>query len=302
MSTSVKFWIDGEIVGGGEAKVAALDRGFQYGDGVFETIRAEGGSAFFLDEHLARMRRGLDALGIALPEAEERARATVRALVRAFAPHAVLTVKVIATRGTGPAGPTSRGEFRTTMLAYARADATPRPEALSAVTSTVVRNERSKLTNVKSLNFLEMLLARAEAESAGADEAIVLNTQGSIAEASAANVFAVNGGRIVTPPDEDGCLPGIVRAAVIGAAGRIGIKVSCESLSPGELAAADEAFLTNSRIGVAPLVELDGKRVGEGRTGKITLRAREAFREAELASGTALYHQDTKDTKNTDEA
>jgi aminodeoxychorismate lyase len=284
MTGSSWAWIDGDLSPADEARVGVLDRGLQYGDGVFETLRAERGRVFFLEEHLERMARGLVVLGIEFSEAGARAREAIEAVLAALAEEPAATVKVIATRGTGGAGPSTRRVFRPTLIVTGRPDAPERPEAVRAITSTVVRNERSPLCGVKSLNYLEMTLARGEAEAAGVEEAILLNTRGRVSEASAANVFLVRESRLLTPSLGEGCLPGIVRAVVLRAAAACGIDAAEGPVVPGDLTGADELFLTNSRIGVAPLVELDGKAMGEGVAGPLTERIREAFRQAELAS------------------
>ncbi|MHC4199411.1 MAG: aminotransferase class IV [Planctomycetota bacterium] len=293
MSTpSAKRWVwtrapasgDSSLVPADEARVSPLDRGFQYGDGVFETLRAEGGKVFFLEAHLERMRSGIDALGIDLPDAARVAREGLAAVLEKVGPEGAAALKVIVTRGTGPAGPSTRGDFAPSVVVTGSVDPRGRPASMRAITSSVVRNERSPVARVKSLNYLEMVLARREAEARGAEEAIVLNTHGRVAEASAANVFAVRGEGLLTPPVEEGCLPGIVRAEVLRLAPSVGLDVAVEPLTIGRLREADEAFLTNSRIGVVPLVEFDGKVVGRGEPGAVSGRVREALRAAELAS------------------
>ena len=274
------------LVPADEAKLSPLDRGLQYGDGVFETLRAEGGRAFFLEAHLERMRSGLDTLGIDLPDAARIAREGLAAVLGGLADEGAAALKVIVTRGTGPAGPSTRGSFSSSVIVTGSVDPRERPASMRAITSSIVRSERSPVAQVKSLNYLEMILARREAEARGVDEAMVLNTHGRVAEASAANVFVVRGKGLLTPPVEEGCLPGIVRAEVLCLAPSVGLDVAVEPLAIEALGGADEAFVTNSRIGVAALVELDGSPVGGGVPGLLTERLRSAFRESELASAT----------------
>jgi len=280
-------WTGGEVVAASRASLSPLDRGLQYGDGVFETLRAEGGRAFFLGAHLARLASGLATLRIEGPDACDRARIGVRAVLGKLE-NDTATVKIIVTRGVGPAGPAVGGDYRTSVIVTGRADTAGRPERTSAIVSTITRNERSPLVCVKSLNYLEMVLARAEAADAGADEAIVLNTAGRVAEASATNVFAVLDGRLVTPSVGEGCLPGIVRAEVLRLAREGGADnvVDCVEgrLELRDLRHAEEAFLTNSRVGVTALTALDGQPIGDGGTGRLTERLRAEFRAAELRS------------------
>ncbi len=280
-------WTGGDVVTASRAHLSPLDRGLQYGDGVFETLRAEDGRAFFLDAHLARLRSGLATLRIESPDACDLAREGVRAVLGELGTDTA-TIKITVTRGVGPAGPGVGGDYRASTIVTGRVDTAARPERMSAIVSGVVRNERSPLTRVKSLNYLEMVLARAEAADAGADEAIVLNTAGRVAEASAANVFAELDGRLVTPSVDDGCLPGVVRAEVLRLARADGIDCVEGRLGAGDLRRAEEAFLTNSRIGVTALTVLDGQPVGDGEAGRLTERLRAEFRESELLSATPV--------------
>lgn len=275
------------LVPGEEARVSPFDRGFQYGDGVFETLRAEDGKVFFLEAHLERLRSGLGTLGIDLRDAARIAREGLTAVLGRLGHEGAAGLKVTVTRGTGPAGPSTRGSFVPSIVVTGSVDARERPVSMRAIISSIACNERSPVAQVKSLNYLEMILARREAEARGTEEAIVLNTHGRVAEASAANVFAVRGKGLLTPPVEEGCLPGIVRAEVLRVAPSVGLDVAVEPLTVGTLREADGAFLTNSRIGVAALVELDGKAVGRGEPGTVSGRLREALRAAELASGVA---------------
>lgn len=276
-------WLGGEVVAASEATVPLLDRGPQYGDGVFETLRAEDGAAFLLDEHLARLRSGLATIGIDGSGICDLAREGTRAVLGRLGRGAAM-VKVMVTRGLGRGGPLIAGDSRPLVVVTGRDDGAGRPERMTAVSSRVVRNEGSPLAGVKSLNYLEMVLARAEATDAGADEAIVLNTSGRVAEASSANVFALVDGRLVTPSVNEGCLPGIVRAHVLRIARGSGQGCVEGLLGPADLARAEEAFLTNSRIGLAALVEFDGRPVGDGAGGPLTARLRREFRAAEIRS------------------
>jgi len=250
-------------------------------------MRASAGRVCFLKEHIARLLRGLSTLEIDTGSIEERAREGMRQVLDELAGDDTLSVKLIVTRGVGPAGPTMRGGFAPTVIVIGSPDAASRPASMRAVTSSAVRNERSRLCSVKSLNYTKMLLARAQAERAGVDDAIVLNTSGNVAEASAANVYSVVAGSVLTPAASEGCLPGIVRGAVRGVADDLSIGMTLGKLPLETLRCADEAFLTNSRIGVAPLVELDGRPIGSGAAGEVTMRIRDAYLKKEQQSGGA---------------
>lgn len=310
-------WCDGKLSPAGEARVSFLDRGLLHGYGLFETMRAEGGKVFFLGEHLGRMRRGMDVLmmsvhqelrdclskeprqgssearDIALPGLEELARAGMREALGALMMSTresrdseggeAAVVRLTLTRGDVlDAGP-GRPKETPRLFVWARPTG-PRPRKVTAATSRITRNETSPLTGVKALSYLELAQARREAEAAGADEAILLNTRGRLAEASAANVFLVKGQSLVTPSLSEGCLPGIVRSQVLKLAPGLGLEPKERAVGPDELARADEVFITNSRIGVVPLVELDGRPLGEDPR-PVTARLAEAFRAAEVSSG-----------------
>ncbi len=274
-------YLDGAFVPSDEAKVAADDAGLLYGRGLFETFRARRGAVYLLERHFDRLESGARTLGIALG----RTLADVRAAVRELTERCGLEdarVRLTLTAGS-ESGPPS-------LLIQARA-ATDYPEqiyerGMSALVAPGRRNETSPLVRVKSLNYLDNLLAREEARRAGADEALFMNTRGHLADGSATNVFVVREGELLTPPVEDGALPGITRGAVLelAAATRIGAREV--SLTLGDLQGAAEAFLTNAVAGLVPLVSVDGARVGSGKPGLLTRRLRELYEAAATAPPT----------------
>ncbi|MBI3922657.1 MAG: aminotransferase class IV family protein, partial [Armatimonadetes bacterium] len=150
-------------------------------------------------------------------------------------------------------------------------------KGVRAVITSARRNETSPLSRIKSLNFLDKLLARRGARSAGAEEALFLNVEGNVAEAAASNVFLVLGGQLVTPDLSSGLLPGITRAAVIEVGGRLGLQVEERAVSLAELRDADEAFLTNSVVELLPLVSVEGGPIGKGKPGPVTLQLHAAY-------------------------
>ncbi len=276
-------WLDGSYVGAAEARVRADDAGLLYGRGLYETFRARHGSVYRLEDHRQRLQAGARMLGIALPTAL----AQLPAIVRGLAQRCELEDARV--RLTLTAGPVLPGKgARPSLLLQAR-PATDYPEALyergmSAMTAPVRRNETSSLSGVKSLNCLDNLLSREWARAAGADTGLLLNTRGLIAEASTSNVFLVRDGELLTPPVQDGALPGITRGAVLELAVAADMVAREASLRPDDLRPADEAFLTNAAGGVMPLVSLDSADVGSGRPGEITLRIR-ALYEGAAATG-----------------
>jgi len=273
-------WLNGELVPTAGAKVSVLDRGLLYGDGLFETMRAHAGRIFRLEQHINRLRQGADILGIHIPHTDEDLRTAVtEALVGNALSDA--SVRLAVTRGAG-LGPVP-GESELTVFIVAREFA-PYDEELyqrgmTAITATETRNERSSLSQVKSANYLQSILARMEAARNGAHEAILLNTRGYVAEASTSNIFAVKNNTLTTPSLDSGVLPGITRAVVIDLAKQADLDVIERTMPPDDLLAADELFLTNSLMQIMPLTELDGQPIGSGRPGQVTRRMAEAYEE-----------------------
>jgi len=267
--------IDGQLVAEGEAKVSVLDHGLLYGDGLFEGIRVRAGRIFRLDQHLTRLELGARHLGLDLPfDREGRAR-IVRETVRAFG-HREAYVRLLVTRGEGPLGVDPTTCKKPTMVCIAAEiglySAEQRAQGLTLITSSYRRpNPDVQDVAVKTLNYLGSVLAKQEAKKQGADEALLLNQAGRVSEAAVANIFAVHGRTLSTPPAIDGCLEGINRGAVLELAAELGLSVSERSLGRRELLAADEVFLTGSGAGVVGVRSLDGRTIGRGRTGEITL-------------------------------
>jgi len=266
-------YLDGELVAAESAALPASDRGLLYGYGLFETMRAYGGRVFRLAQHYRRLQVGADVLAIPVS-------LTLAALAEAagatLARNGLAGARLRLTVTAGPDG------GRPSLLLTAREVTEYPPElrrrGLAAVVSAVRRNETSPLAGVKSLNCLDNVLAREDAHRRGFGEAILLNTRGFIAEGAASNVFLVRDGKLLTPGIEAGALPGITRRAVLELAAEERLVAEEADLSPGDLAAADEAFLTGSVMEVMPLVGVDGEPVGTGRPGPLTQRLAEGYR------------------------
>lgn len=267
--------IDGTMVSADQAKVSVFDHGLLYGDGLFEGIRIRAGRIFRLERHLARLELGARVLGIELPfDTEQRAR-IVGDTVRAFGRKEAY-VRLLVTRGEGPLGvdPTTCTQPRFICIAaeIGLFDAEQRAHGLAMITSSYRRpNPDVQDVAVKTLNYLGSVLAKQEARQRGADEALLLNQSGRVAEAAVANVFALRGRELSTPPALDGCLPGINRAAVLELGRELGLSVVERSLGRRDLLAADEVFLTGSGAGVIGVRSLDGRAIGNGRAGEVTL-------------------------------
>jgi branched-chain amino acid aminotransferase len=286
----VKVWIDGRVVEAGEARIPVLDHGFLYGDGVFEGIRVLGRRIYKLEGHLARFAVSARAIGLELPGGVAAARAAVMETVRALGRDEAY-VRLIATRGEGPLGvdPTTCPRGRLLCLADALRlfSAETAAAGIELVTVSLRRPPADVLDpRVKSLNYLNNALAKLEARQRGADEALLLNHAGMVAEASAANVFAAIGGRLLTPPPTDGALAGLTRAGVLELAAELGIPAEERTLGRYDLFAADEVFLTGSGAGIVPVRRFDGRTVGAGAPGPLTARIAAAFPDYALRCGT----------------
>lgn len=231
------------------------DRGLLLGDGLFETLLWRDGRLHDVAAHAARMRHGCEVLGLPAPDAGALEAA---ALAAAAGAPGRLAVRLSWTAGGG-----GRGLDRPTApqpRLIARAEPSPRPETPAALATVgAPRNERSPTSRIKSLSYLDQVLARREARERGADEAVQLNLSGMVAGCAAANLFWISGDRLFTPSLDCGVLAGVMRARVIAAAGTLGIAVVEGAFAPTALAEADAVFLTNSLIGVRPAARLDGR-------------------------------------------
>jgi branched-chain amino acid aminotransferase len=245
------FWLNGEFKKDATA-ISIADRGFLLGDGLFETLLLVDGVPAFLSEHLARMTVGAKALKIAVAYGERDIGDAIAALAKrngAGAGHA--SARVSLTRGAGSRGISiASGDFSGTLLITVSAiETSNEPKLTNLIISKHRRNEKSVTARCKTLNYLDNILARNEAMEAGADDALMLNTQGDIACASAANFFAIRSGIVATPPIEGGALPGVVRAALINVVKNEGIQVAEAPIDPTQLSGST-MFITNSLIGL----------------------------------------------------
>jgi branched-chain amino acid aminotransferase/4-amino-4-deoxychorismate lyase len=234
------------------------DRGFALGDGLFETVLAQDGVLLRLAAHLDRLESGCAALGLPAPDRADAEQRMRRALVEAGLEDSRAAVRLTLTAGSG-----GRGLDRP-VAPRPRLVATAAPAAVVAaparlVTATVRRNDQSPAARLKTLAYLDNVLARAEAHRAGADEAVMLNTRGELACAAAANLFWIVDGALITPALECGVLAGTTRARVLACAAVLGATVRETRAGPQALEAAEAIFLTNALIGVRPAAALDGR-------------------------------------------
>lgn len=288
----MKACIDDVLCDAADAKIPVFDHGLLYGDGVFEGMRIWSRRIFCFDAHLARLSTCAKVLAIEVPGGISRVSETVRRTACAHGADDAY-VRLIITRGDGPLGvdPTTCATPRLICIVgpIALFPEAKLARGIDLVTVSQRRPPPDVLDpRVKSLNYLNNALAKLEARQRGADEALLLNTAGAVAEASVANVFVVRDGELCTPPGTDGALEGITRAAVIRLASAAGIQTSVRTLGRFDLFAADEAFLTGSGAGIVPVRTLDTRVIGRGDPGPITRQLREAYYEATRREGVSI--------------
>ena len=275
--------INGEIVPGERAQISVLDNGFTFGDSVYETLRTYGGRPFHLDKHLHRLRRSANRLGIEIPLSDETLGGWLGALLaRSANPESY--IRFIVSRGLGDISyHFERVQGPTVVMVVKPYEPLPESSFRDGVAVAVVgvrRNHPQALDPaIKSCNLLNNILAVREAQAGGGTEAIMLNDRGEVAEGASSNVFLVRGGVLVTPPLHAGILAGITREVLLQLAHTLGIPAHEESFGLAELFAADEVFITSSLKEATPVATIDGRPVGTGRPGPVTLRLLAAFRE-----------------------
>jgi branched-chain amino acid aminotransferase len=285
-------YFDGKYVDSADAKVSVFDHGLLYGDGIFEGIRIYGGNVYRLEDHLERFELSARAIMLTLP------------LTRAQLAEAVCEtcrrnklndgyIRLVVTRGVGDLGlaPWSCAN-PTTFVIASKITLYPQEyydNGLAIVTVPTRRIAADALPpTVKSLNYLNNILAKIEARQAGALEAIMLNAQGYVAECTADNVFVVQKGGIITPAASAGALKGITRATVFDIARELAIPMREADLTRYDVWCADECFLTGTGAEVIPVVKLDGRVIGSGKPGPVTARVLDSFRRRVLVEGTRI--------------
>ncbi|HSU55711.1 MAG TPA: aminodeoxychorismate lyase [Candidatus Dormibacteraeota bacterium] len=248
-------YLNGLFVEEKDALLSVLDRGFLYGDGLFETLRISNGRPFLWAAHLERLQRGAAFLGIPIPHGSELKVAAERLIATNGLPECLIRINV--SRGAGEPGYAPKGASNPTLVMTVR----PLPEPVahwSLVTSTLRVLADDPFSQFKTCNKLPQILARAEAEKAAGDEALLLNDEGSVVEGSSSNIFWVKDDMVFTIPLAAGALPGVTRALVMELALRLGVGIVERCISPMELRSADGVFLTLSSLGIVEAVSIDG--------------------------------------------
>lgn len=271
-------WINGAPQPPDAVHVSARDRGLTLADGLFETMRAQGGIVFRFEHHIARLQHGLAALGIpAPPDLRDWVLRAVRAAGTSRS-----SVRITVTRGVGPAGLAPPGDVHpTTIVTVGPLPALPPSvyeDGLSAHVASGRRNERAATAGLKTIAYTDSVAALLEAHRAGADEALFLDTDDHCSEATASNLFVWTGSILLTPPRTCGALPGITRAVIFELAPALGLPAAERVFGVDDLLAAEEAFLTSTLRGVAPLVRVGTQRIGRGTPGHHTRRIAAAYR------------------------
>jgi branched-chain amino acid aminotransferase len=289
----MKIYIDGEFCDKANAKISVFDHGLLYGDGIFEGIRFYNGRVFRLDEHIDRLFHS--ARAIALDIGMDKA-AVTEATLETIRQNNLRDgyIRLVVTRGVGDLGlnpylcPKS-----TTIIIASAITLYPKEKyqnGLEIVTCATRRIPHGALSPmVKSLNYLNNVLAKIEAQHAGAGEGLMLNEQGFVSECTGDNVFIVKNGEILTPPIASGALAGVTRGVVFEMAAEFGIPVREPMLTRYDIYTADECFLTGTAAEVIPAVRLDTRPIGDGRPGPVTQRLMGRFSELTAATGTPIY-------------
>jgi branched-chain amino acid aminotransferase len=288
----MKISIDGRLVPERQASVSVFDHGLLYGDGVFEGIRIYNGRVFKLQEHLDRLYEGARAIAMTIPVSPAKLTRDVLAACRANRLRDGY-IRLVVTRGKGSLGlsPHSCAKPRIIIIA-ASIQLYPKElyrTGMSIITCGTPRN-LPEATNprVKSLNYLNNIMAKIEAQNAGVPEGIMLNALGHVAEATGDNVFAVRRGALYTPPVWSGILKGITRDTVMELAAGAGVRVEESVMTRFDLYTADEIFLTGTAAEVIAVTKIDGRTIGDGAPGPVTCRLSQMFSKYARAHGTPI--------------
>jgi branched-chain amino acid aminotransferase len=288
----MKIFLDGKYVDDAQAKISVFDHGLLYGDGVFEGIRVYAGKIFRLDQHLDRLFISAKALMLKVPLTKEE-------LVKACCETCRLNnvrdgyIRLVVTRGVGYLG---LNPFRcpqpSVFIIADRIELYPEDvyrNGLKLITAATLRNHPNAVSPaIKSLNYLNNILAKIEAVNAGTVEALMLNGEGYVAECTGDNVFIIRHGGLETPPISAGALNGITRGVVLELAGQLHLPAREVNLTRHDVMTADEVFLTGTAAEIVPVASLDSRVIGAGRPGTVTMRLMEAFHALTRGEGTPI--------------
>ncbi len=295
MEKELQVYVDGKFYPKSQAKVSVYDHGLLYGDGVFEGIRAYDSYVFKLKEHINRLYRSARVILLDIPMAEEQ---MIEAVLETLRKNNLRDsyIRLVVTRGVGDLGLDPRKCVKPTIIVIAdviKLHASDRKEkGMSAMIVWVKRDPVDATSHeVKSLNYMNSILAKIEANAAECDEAICLDKNGYISEGVAENVFIVKNGKVLTPPTSSGALVGITRDVVLKLAQKLGYTTIETNITPTDLLTADEAFFTGTAAEVVPVVVVNKRVIGDGKPGAITRRLMQEFEKTvrDPKEGTPIY-------------
>jgi branched-chain amino acid aminotransferase len=281
MNGMTKVYINSKLYDKADAKISVYDHGLLYGDGVFEGIRIYDGKIFRLKEHVDRLFESARAIKLEIPLSPPQMMEAIQSTVTANAKKNGY-IRPIVTRGAGTLGLDPRKTTDPQVIVIVDDISLYPPElyenGLELATVSTIRNHPNAVNpRIKSLNYLNNILAKIESIQAGCLEALMLNHKGEVAECSGDNIFLVKHGVLRTPPTDSGILEGITRKAVIEVARKAGIQVQEVSITRHDVYIADECFLTGTAAEVIPVVKCDGRTIGNGKPGPVTRQIREGF-------------------------
>jgi branched-chain amino acid aminotransferase len=294
MTKELQIYIDGEFYPKSQAKISVYDHGFLYGDGVFEGIREYNGVVFKLKEHVDRLYRSAHAIMLQIPLTKEE---MVKAVVETLRKNKMKDsyIRLIVSRGIGDLGLDPRKCPKPTIIIITDTinikAGNAKETGITTMFSWVRRNPVDATTHeIKSLNYLNSILAKIEANACGVDEALCLESNGYIAEGVGENVFIVKNGEILSPPTSTGALAGITADVVVELAAKLGLKLTVTNLTPFMLFTSDEAFFTGTAMEMVPIREVNKRPIGDGKPGPITKKLMVEFQKVieDPKSGTKI--------------
>ena len=289
----MKIFIDGKYCNERDAKVSVFDHGLLYGDGVFEGIRAYNGRVFKLKEHIDRLFYSAKAILLEIPMSPGTVMKATVETIRANRLRDCY-VRLLVTRGIGTLGLNPRSCKKPSVIIIAgKIQVYPAElyaRGMDIVTVPTVRNLHSAVNPaIKSLNYLNNILAKIEANNAGVEEAVMLNSEGYVSECTADNLFVIKQGALLTPPLSAGALYGITRGTVMELAEQLGVKVAETNLTRYDLFNADECFLTGTGAEIMPVIKIDGRVIGSGNPGALTKKLVAEYHALTKVSGEPIY-------------
>jgi branched-chain amino acid aminotransferase len=278
---SLKIWIDGKFYEKEHAKISVYDHGLLYGDGIFEGIRVYRGKIFECEAHLRRLNDSARAIRLTIPRGNAELKAAMEETVRING-FTDCYIRLVVTRGAGYLGLNPNKCPTPTVFIIADTielyPAEMYEKGMSIITASVIRLHPNSLSpRIKSLNYLNNILAKIEAIDAGVPEAVMLNQEGNVAECTGDNIFIVRDGQVQTPGIADGILEGITRRVMIRLCAKLGVPCAEKRIQRHDLYVADECFLTGTAAEAVPVTRIDGRPIGTGQPGPVTRKLIDAF-------------------------